>query len=170
MTDFQMGQRVIYTHPLSRVTTGVERGRTGRAWLPSEYAALAEQEQEGIITGMRTLSNGTLQREEWGNEYSPTEHFQAYLIATGIRNKLVYVRAENVRRAPLQWRLFPNDAPIINGREVRELAATAWLEGAAAGASVDAGFIPSDVLTRPLPQRLAEQFREFNPYTPAQEN
>lgn len=171
MTDFQLGQRVIYTHPLTRVPTfDTVTRRSGRSWVHPSYAQHAEQQREGIIVGKRTLANGIIRREEWGNDFTATEHFQAYLIATAMNLKPVLVRVENVRRAPLQWRRLPDDAPIINGQEVRDMAANAWLEGAAAGASVDAGFIPSDVLTRPLPERLAEQFRTLNPYSPAQEN
>lgn len=169
MTDFKLGQRVIFTHPLKRVGTWDEEKRqAGKAWRHSRYEKKAQELQEGIVIGRRTLANGETQWEEEGTIFHPTEYFQAYLIATALHRKPSVVRVENVRRVPLKWHPVPadNNPALLTPQEVQLLAAVAWLNGAAAGASVDMGYIPSDALTRQLPEHLADQFRALNPYTP----
>lgn len=167
MTDFKLGQHVLFTHPLERVGTWDELQRVpGKSWLPSRYAPLAEQRREGIVIGKRTLVNGHTQWDEEGATFIPKEYFQAYLIATALHLKPSAVRVENVRRAPLKWRTMPQDELLFTAEQSRQMAHAAWLEGAAAGASVDMGYIPSDALDRDLPERLADQFRALNPYTP----
>lgn len=170
MTDFQIGQRVIFTHPLSRRHTyNAQRNRSGRAWVPEPYDRDAATEQEGVIVGKRTLANGDAHFEEWVPVFTPTEHFQAYLIATDLHRKPVFVRVENVRRARLKWHMVheETDSPmLLTPADIQRVQAAAWLQGAAAGASVDMGFIPSDALDRDLPDHLAGQFYALNPYTP----
>jgi hypothetical protein len=54
---------------------------------------------EGVIVGWRTLANG---RVTYGNDWDgsdqfrPTEHFKAYLVAYDLRRKPVYVLPENL--------------------------------------------------------------------------
>lgn len=171
MSDFRLGQRVIFTHPLERRGTwNAEKRRAGKAWKHSSYEKAAREEHEGIIIGKRTLANGDTQWEdEVGTMFFPTEHFQAYLIATTLHRKPSVVRVENVRRVSLKWHRVhqDTDTPMLyTPADVQRVQAMAWLEGAAAGASVDMGFIPSDALGRQLPEHLADQFRALNPYTP----
>lgn len=168
MNDFQIGQRVVFTHPLVRQSTwDKDSRRSGRTWQPHPYTPLAEQEQEGIIIGKRTLANGDCDpwEEEVGVIFHPKEHFPAYLIATDLHRNPSTVRVENVKLAPLKSVDTLPEAVFYTPEQVRQLAAKAWLEGAAAGASVDMGFLPSDALERDLPDRLAGQFYALNPYT-----
>lgn len=112
MSDFKLGQRVRFTHPMKRrtvpvraieadpATTTTTTGGTqylGKRRINKEWQANAfAPEREGIIIGKRTLSNGYTRWEEYGTEYAPAEHFTAYLIVTDLHSKPVHVLSEHI--------------------------------------------------------------------------
>jgi len=102
--EFELGQRVRFSHPMSRMvvpshTLGADAGTAhyrgvAKAW--QEHASSPPIMREGVIVGKRTLSNGFRIHEEYGYEFSPVEHFPAYLIVTDLRQKPEYVRPERI--------------------------------------------------------------------------
>lgn len=163
MTDFRLGQRVRFTRPLERVNTwDPEQRGHGKEW---HYPAHAKNvEQEGVLIGKRTLVNGRIHWDDGGTVFVPVEYFPAYLIVTAMHLKPVHVRVEDVKPARLHWTV-PPEGMFYTPEDIRQVAGEAWLQGAAAGASVDMGFIPSDALHRSLPPWLADQFHDLNPYS-----
>ena len=95
--NYELGQRVRFTHALIRVW---DDGK--KLWEDIPRAAA----DEGIVMGKRTLSNGENEKlTEFdgygsfilvGTEYRATEHFTAYLIAFDLRRKPVLVRPEHM--------------------------------------------------------------------------
>jgi hypothetical protein len=112
MSGFELGQRVRFTHPITRRSVPIrtitvterlgdmtwERERSiNRAWEPNPFAP----EREGLIIGKRTLSNGhhAWESEGYGEGFwlnEPAEHFTAYLIAFDLRRKPVHVLPEHI--------------------------------------------------------------------------
>lgn len=98
---FQLGDRVHFQNPLVRNFRRVDREKYGRkvsidlkVWEPNPFAA----RREGIVVGVRTLSNGErvyIGYEE-GLTFAPEEHFTAYLVAFDMRRKPVHVRPEDL--------------------------------------------------------------------------
>ena len=113
MTEYTLGQRVRFSHPLQRAlvemryvtrTEGEFQHKLGinKEWLPTP-----SKEFEGIIVGKRTLANGyggteTDPGDDWfGHPYtypvwSPAEHFTAWLVVKDLRSKPVLVLPEHV--------------------------------------------------------------------------
>lgn len=97
----ELGQRVKFTHVINRETHVERDGKRGifRVWDASPAAG------EGVVYGIRTLSNGKveIEREHDGyfgsvythTTYFPTEHFAAYLVATDLRHKPITVKVEH---------------------------------------------------------------------------
>ena len=112
MSEFEFGQRVVFTKPMTRrqvprkeVTVWENWGLPGpqevtkvinREWQPNEH----KDAQAGMIIGKRTLSDGYSEYEEWGYQYSRGVSFTAYLIATDMYAKPVLVRPENITAVP----------------------------------------------------------------------
>lgn len=109
MTDYQLGQRVRFTHPMVRrsiptrtikveetiVTGGASYTHNlsiNKEWQGNQFAEPAE----GIIVGKRKLSNGYRQWEEWGNQYSPAEYFTAWIVVKNLRSAPVHVLPEHI--------------------------------------------------------------------------
>lgn len=105
-TDFELGDRVLFEGFLQRENQHAHDGPyavvTGRYW---EAIVKPGGPQEGVVVGKRTLSDGKLEKvyedDVWGTssttEYRPTKHFTAYLVATNIRHKPVFVLPEHMR-------------------------------------------------------------------------
>lgn len=89
---YELGQKVTFSHALSRSTTPVG----AREWHSHPYEADAAREQQGIIVGKRRLANGAVRWEEWGAEFDASEYFTAYLIAFDLRRTPVFVRPEHI--------------------------------------------------------------------------
>jgi hypothetical protein len=107
MSDFTLGQRVRFTNPMKRRsihtrTIGVDSTICGapyrhhqsinKEWYGNQFAP----EAEGIIVGKRTLSNGYAQWEEYGTEYTPAEHFTAWMVVTNLHSAPVHVLPEHI--------------------------------------------------------------------------
>lgn len=88
--QYELGQRVQFRKPLSRVRYGeVKR------WVSVTDGPL----REGIIVGKRSLRNGTVQMEEYGYEFTTTEAFTGYLIAYDLHRSPVLVRPQDIKGA-----------------------------------------------------------------------
>lgn len=90
----ELGTKVHFDHSsiLWRETLA---GRV-RRWVPTRWN---KGYMEGVIVGWRTLANGTVEYgNDWdaGDEFRPTEHFKAYLVAFDMRRKPVYVLPEDL--------------------------------------------------------------------------
>jgi hypothetical protein len=111
MSEFQLGQRVRFTHPMVRRSirtrtikseesfAGGSYTRTlsiNKEWQGNQFA----QPAEGIIVGKRKLSNGYVQWEEWGNQYSPAEYFTAWIVVKDLRSAPVQVLPEHITAIP----------------------------------------------------------------------
>lgn len=94
----KLGDRVRFTRHLTRRSTAWRAGVT-KAWESKAYPGQPEPEpREGIVIGIRTLSNG---RFDWsGYEdpglYTPTAFFKAYLVAFDMRRNPVLVLPEHL--------------------------------------------------------------------------
>lgn len=114
MTEFEFGQRVVFTHPLSRVRVPVREVEVETDWfgkpgtekrsINREWVALDKPAGAGIVIGKRTLSSGHSYFEsdgDWGGggywQYDRAENFTAYLIATDLYSKPVLVRPETMK-------------------------------------------------------------------------
>lgn len=91
-----LGTRVLFSHPLTRRYLPGSPAR--KVWEPPLYAEDANRKHQGVVVGVRTLSDG---RTHWNGEdepisYTPDEHFTAYLIAYDLHRKPVHVRPEHV--------------------------------------------------------------------------
>lgn len=67
-----------------------------RRWMPARWN---KGYMTGIIVGWRTLANGKVTYgNDWdgSDEFRPTEHFKAYLVAYDMRRKPVYVLPEDL--------------------------------------------------------------------------
>lgn len=92
---YPLGTWVQFRHPLERRERRVLRGTTRdllKVWEPTK----ASEWREGVVMGYRNLADGNLLWDEWGNHFTPTRHFRAYLIAFDIYRTPVHVRTEDV--------------------------------------------------------------------------
>lgn len=91
----ELGQKVKIKSKLHRFSKYREGPKTKRVWIPMYFP---DGPVEGLVIGKRTLSNGF--REYMGFEegvsYDPTDHFEAYLVATDIRKKPFYTLKEDL--------------------------------------------------------------------------
>jgi hypothetical protein len=94
MNEYQLGQRVRFTHPMYRAFRDRGTPDVMRAWIPDGSAP----EREGIIIGKRALANGTRswEGEEVGYVFFPKERLTAYLIAYTMHNKPVPVLPQHI--------------------------------------------------------------------------
>jgi hypothetical protein len=99
MNEFQLGQRVSFTHPLQRRYQFMEGDRYGRKeWVPqTDYKGVPES-GAGIIIGKRTLANGVNHYNGYDEPitFHPKETFTAYLVAFDLRRKPVHVLPEHI--------------------------------------------------------------------------
>jgi hypothetical protein len=97
MSDFTLGQRVHFTHPMHRAFRDRGTPDVMKAWIPDESAP----EREGIIVGRRKLANGKRywEGEEVGYIFIAAEHVTAYLIAYTMHNKPIPVLPEHITAA-----------------------------------------------------------------------
>jgi hypothetical protein len=99
MTEYQLGDRVRFTHELRRVgryqSGSSERlGGEVKVWSPSKAP-----EGTGIITGRRALSNGETQWNYDGpTVYTATETIVAYVVTWHLYRKPVLVLPEHLSR------------------------------------------------------------------------
>lgn len=108
---FQLGTLIRAHAKLIRVWAtpcqiGLERARGGdefkaKRWKRVGFDGIlpADALPAGVIVGQRTLSDGTLDwvgYEEGSWDYRPKRHFNAYLVATSLRAKHLYVLPDNV--------------------------------------------------------------------------
>lgn len=97
MSDLQLGERVSFACTLQR-QRGEWDGKTRserKLWAP-----VGHETRDGIIVGVRTLSNG---RTIWNghdaqSEWRADEHFTALLVAFDLHRRPVFVRPEHVQR------------------------------------------------------------------------
>lgn len=92
MSDtWQLGQRVKYADELWRAY------RDGhKVWLRCAEAFTYPLPGEGVLVGLRTLSDGTVDYYDDHTEYMPTKRHQAAIIATHLRRKPVLALLEDV--------------------------------------------------------------------------
>lgn len=108
-TDYQLGDRVTFTHTLHRRGRGLpERAWTivRKEWTVEDYDGHTPppNPREGLVIGKRTLVNGDrdyLGFEE-GYGFIPREYVTAYVVAYDMRRKPVYVLPEHL--APKETR------------------------------------------------------------------
>lgn len=96
MSKPQLGQRVTYSKHLRRRSAHPDGIGPGRIWSTEYYPGKDNPGGEGIVVGVRTLSNGDAHWDDWGSGYRPKEHFDAYLIAYNVHRKPVFVLPEHV--------------------------------------------------------------------------
>lgn len=96
MSDYELGQRVTFTHPMRRACPFDYSGPYRKEWVPNTVAAPTE----GVVVGVRTLSNGAVTYSDVVT-YRPSRdgYFTAYLIAYDMRRKPVFVRPEHIEPA-----------------------------------------------------------------------
>lgn len=89
----ELGTRVHFDHSSILWREHLAGGK--RRWAPVQWN---KGYMEGVIVGWRTLSNGDVEYGGWDGttEFSPTEHFKAYLVAYDMRRKPVYVRPDDL--------------------------------------------------------------------------
>lgn len=81
--EYALGQKVKFRFPLKRVA---ERKTYRKVWKPQtqrEHATF----REGIIVGVRTLSDGKARYSYYEAEYRADTHYRAYIVAYDIRRK-----------------------------------------------------------------------------------
>ncbi|WP_234735298.1 hypothetical protein [Tellurirhabdus bombi] len=90
----KFGQKITFKEVLTRVTIPAPDYVSPplRAWVPRPKPGT------GIIIGVRQLQNGNLSRplEEEGRHLFNTVDIKAYLVASNLRDKPFYVRADSV--------------------------------------------------------------------------
>lgn len=92
---YPLGTRVRFRHPLKRRKRRELEGQgreMRKIWEPEK----SDEWREGVVVGFRTLADGNLIFDEWGNLFVPTHHFRAYLIAFDLHRSPVYSRPEDV--------------------------------------------------------------------------
>lgn len=105
MTDFEFGQRVVFSHPLVRrsvypakkVTVWVDWKVSGpreetrhinKEWQRNQWAG----EKAGMVIGKRTISDGYAEYDnEYGTSYSRAVNYVAYLVVADMKSKPVLV-------------------------------------------------------------------------------
>ena len=117
MTEFELGQRVTFTHVISRSKRWDDNQRvTVKRWDPWPHAG------EGIVYGARTLSNGHVERITehdgyFGHVYTHSEwigvhFFAAYYVATHLRQRPVVVLPEHMSAVVEGARIEDNPLPL----------------------------------------------------------
>ena len=90
----ELGAKVHFDH--SSILRREHLAGSMRRWAPTQWG---KDQHTGIIVGWRTLANGKVTYgNDWdgGDEFRPTEHFKAYLVAYDMRRKHVYVLPEDL--------------------------------------------------------------------------
>lgn len=91
-----LGQRIVFNQRLVRRTYYNYRANGYRERMKRWDITPMAEPKEGIIVGIRTLSNGTTDYDnESGHMYDPKEHFRAILVYTSVTRKPVYVPINN---------------------------------------------------------------------------
>lgn len=95
-TEFTLGQKVRFHITLKRdweVTRNENAWgrRAMKVWRPVDGPI-----REGIVTGLRTLSNGERDMGEDYINYTATDHFPAYIVTTELRRIPLLVRPEDL--------------------------------------------------------------------------
>lgn len=98
-TKLTLGARVQFRSQLERVwvpratmsNTLSGQGRAKR-WKPQFLL----EPREGIIIGIRTLSDGIVTNGDYGMEFSGVNHYPAYLVAYDVRRQPVFVFPQDV--------------------------------------------------------------------------
>lgn len=99
VTKFTLGQRVWFkTNLIRRITFGIppgqSRSKRRKEW---QRAAYPPPLREGIVIGVRTLSDGFTDWDEYaGHSFTPDTRKRAVLIATALNLKPVYALVEDV--------------------------------------------------------------------------
>lgn len=93
-TITKLGETIRFKSTLARVSEYRSKNPHDRykqewkIWKETQF----RDEQEGIIIGERTYSNGyNTHEQDYGNVYTAKEHFQVLLVVTHIRKKPVVV-------------------------------------------------------------------------------
>lgn len=95
--SWELGDRVRITHTLTRTRRRGDTPQTDRKqWEPRRRLGA----DEGIVVGARTLFDGTV---DWGGYDEParfeqTATVKAYLVATSMRTRPVFVLPEHMER------------------------------------------------------------------------
>lgn len=81
-----LGQPIRFSHYLVRRSSGVLK-----MWLPMNLPSM----ENGIIVGIRTLSNGRIEYQGDGvNEYTGREFFKVFLVATSLSSRIYKVTVD----------------------------------------------------------------------------
>lgn len=92
MAQFELGQKVRYTHRLLRQGDAPYH----KSWLP--IPTFTKEPLEGIIVGLRTLQNG-ISQYDWTAEqqlFTPDSYVTAYMVVSDLRRKPVFVLPEHI--------------------------------------------------------------------------
>ncbi len=90
----KLGTKVHFDH--SSILWREHLADSMRRWTRTRWG---KDQHTGVIVGWRTLSNGKVTYgNDWdgSDEFRPTEHFKAYLVAYDMRRKPVYVLPEDL--------------------------------------------------------------------------
>lgn len=109
MSQFHLGQRVRYRRVLHRVN-GLDGERKWESYEWSDKLNHPEHNGEGVVVGMRNLSNGWRHWED--ASYASRERFEAVMISHGMRRKPVFVLPEHV--TPLDEQATAVSTEVLN--------------------------------------------------------
>lgn len=98
MSDFQLGDRVVFSQRLRRRTEELPNGGYSGWMKVWREEPMRFNDLDGIIVGRRTLSNGKTVYHGMDDpiEYKVAEHFTAYLVAFALLEKPVFVLPESL--------------------------------------------------------------------------
>lgn len=87
----KLGDRIHFTHKLSKVHLWLQGRRKRTVW------DTLRLEGDGVITGIRTLAEGTTEYTSDGfGVFEPVRRFKAYLVVTNINQNPIYVPMDSV--------------------------------------------------------------------------
>lgn len=99
--EISLGKRVKFTTPLRRVYEHRMDGDRGSNWKVWKAALSYAGPLEGILIGVRTLSDGLVYYGSFDEptSFDPKESFKAALIATDLKRKPFFVRFDDLQPA-----------------------------------------------------------------------
>lgn len=80
--NVELGQKVSFSATLTR-----NKGSFSRRYWTSN----PKERTDGIIVGIRTLANGAVDHDDYGNYFVGNAYFRAYLVSYNLRRAPVYV-------------------------------------------------------------------------------
>lgn len=110
--ELELGQPVRFEHSVARIRSrsgqflGPERIWTSVISGDGRSAGQRTPAGQGIVVGKRTISDGDTHGgyDEW-TEYTPFQHYTAWLVAYDLRRKPLHVLSRHIEALPVQLEL-----------------------------------------------------------------